>query len=195
MYATREEWMNAYVTASRPTFEAAGFPLPAKMRVSVGFPSAGRKSRAIGECWSDTASADGHFEIFVHPTFQSDSAFMADILTHELCHTATPGAGHGKVFKKCALAVGLAGKMKSAGFPNKVPPVWAQAILDALGPMPGANLTGAVSLTGPKKQKTNLVKAECSECGLIFRITAKWINECALQCPSVQCGGELEIGG
>lgn len=189
---SREDWLNAFTAAARPTFEQAGFPLPENVRVSVGFSSRGRKSKAIGECWSNTASADDHFEIFISPSFQSDSAFMADILTHELCHVATPGAGHGKAFKKCALAVGLAGKMTQAGFPNKVPPPWAQAILDDLCQLPGADLNGAVSLTGPKKQTSRLLKQTCNDCGLTLRITATWLNACGtLQCPDKLCSGDM----
>jgi len=37
------------------------------LRVAIGFTSAGRRSRAIGEWWDNWRSADGHFEIFIRP--------------------------------------------------------------------------------------------------------------------------------
>jgi hypothetical protein len=54
-YETREEWLNAFVNAARPVFEAQGTPIPLNTRVSVGFPSTGYKSSVIGECWSSEA--------------------------------------------------------------------------------------------------------------------------------------------
>ncbi len=192
---TREDWLNALTLAARGTFAAQGFTLPDAIRCSVGFTSRGIKGKAIGQCWSSNASADKHFEIFIHPGYQSDGPFMADILTHELCHAATPGAGHGPVFKRCATRMGLAGPMRSAGFPDKVPPPWAQIILDTLGAFPAADLTGGKVEGGPKKQTSRLVKAECVDCGLIFRITAKYVNERnELRCCDVECSGELAIG-
>lgn len=187
---SREDWLNAFTQAARPVFAAVGFPFPDKVRVSIGFPSTGRKSKRIGECWHDSASEDAHFEIFMHPGLQSDSSRIADILTHELCHTATPGDGHGKQFKACATGMGLVGKMRSTTAGPKWFE-WAAPILDDLGELPGANLTGA-SLTGPKKQKTNLLKQTCTDCGLTMRITAKWLNECGeLRCPDKLCDGVM----
>lgn len=198
---TREDWLNSFTDKARATFEAQGFPLPASVRSSIGFTSMGRRSNRIGECWSKEASADQHFEIFLHPGFQSDAGHVADVLTHELCHAATPGAGHGPTFKKCATRMGLVGKMRSAGFPKSdagqlIAPAWAQPILDELGAFPAADLTGGKIEGGPKKQKSRLVKAECMDCGLVFRITAKYIVEREeLRCPDVECSGELECGG
>ena len=66
-HETRETWLQAAVELYRPIFVEAGFPLPKKIRVSVGFCSTGRKSSRIGECWSSKASADRHVEIFIKP--------------------------------------------------------------------------------------------------------------------------------
>lgn len=79
---SREDWLNRFVQAARPVFAARGYPIPAKVRVSIGFTSNGAKGRAIGECWSDTASADGSFEIFIVPG-QDDGREVAAILTRE----------------------------------------------------------------------------------------------------------------
>jgi hypothetical protein len=88
-----------------PLFEALESPPPlAHIRVAIGFTSAGRKGKAIGECWDNRLSADGHFEIFIRPDLAHAAdampAQIAAILAHELVHAAVGiPAGHGKAFK------------------------------------------------------------------------------------------------
>lgn len=191
IFDTREAWLNAFVEAARAQFETAGHPLPDKVRVSVGFTSSGKRSKVIGECWSDQASADGHFEIFIRPNQHSD-ARIADILTHELVHAAVGlKAGHGAAFKACATALGLEGKMTATTAGTEWY-TWALPILDALGPMPYAALSEGASTAKPK-QKTNLLKVECDCCGWLARVTRKHIEpHDVLQCPT-GCGGVLEV--
>ena len=190
-YETREQWLNAFVDFARPHFDRVGYPLPDKVRVSIGFTSMGARSSRIGECWADESSADGHFEIFLKPVIETD-ARMADILTHELCHAAVGlDAGHGPQFKACATALGLKGKMTST-VASADWFMWALPILDVLGPMPYAKLEGKVNDAKPK-QKTNLLKCECDTCGFVARVTAKWINkaEGGMACPDRNCHGSL----
>ncbi len=189
-YTVREDWLNAFVAQSRPVFERAGYPLPEKIRVSVGFTSGGNRGKAIGECWTDDASADGHFEIFLRPTMQSD-ARIADVLTHELCHAAVGlAAGHGKRFKACAVAVGLEGPAKST-IAGTQWYVWALPVLEALGPLPYAELKDGIN-SGRPKQKTNLLKVECPVCGWLARVTRKHIvAHDYLNCPVPACDGVL----
>lgn len=191
-YATREEWLNAFVQATRPHFERVEAPLPDKVRVSVGFTSAGGKSNRIGECWHNEASADGHFEIFLKPTIETD-ARIADILTHELVHAAVGIAeGHGKRFKSIAMALGLKGKMTST-VAGEEWYLWALPVLDSLGPMPYAAIHGGASTAKPK-QKTNLLKVECSHCGWLARVTNKHIEPHPyLACPVPECDGMLIV--
>jgi hypothetical protein len=171
-FATREAWLSAFVEAVRPRFKEVGFPLPKNVRASIGFPSTGRRSKRIGECWSSESSADRHFEVFIHPGLQSGTSRVADIMTHELAHVACPGDGHGKKFRKCATSLGLTGKM-TATVAGPEWEAWAKPILAELGPLPGADLTGASS-TAPKKQSTRLLKVECSDgCGVVLRASAK----------------------
>jgi len=61
----RESWLNAVALGMAPLFEAVDAPLPDRIRVAIGFTSAGAKGKAIGECWDNRLSADGHFEIFI----------------------------------------------------------------------------------------------------------------------------------
>lgn len=192
-FETREQWLEAFAEASRPHFARVGYPLPRNVRVSVGFTSGGARGRAIGECWSSIASADGHFEIFLRPSLQRDSR-IADVLTHELVHAAVGlEAKHGAKFKRCATALGLTGKM-TATVAGDGWREWALPILAELGPMPGAPL--AEMQSGRKKQTTRLIKCECNACGFSFRTTRKHIdaNPAGLRCPSHDCEGEMVEG-
>lgn len=196
---SREDWLNRFVTMARPVFAARGFPIPAKVRVSIGFTSNGAKGRAIGECWSDAASADGSFEIFIVPG-QDDAERIADILTHELAHAAVGlAAGHGPKFGKAARALGLVGKLTS----TTAGPEWFQwalPILKRLGALPHAKLAGVSS--GPKKQGTRMLKATCDACGFTVRGTKVWLCETdddgelrqrLLRCPVPICTGVLDV--
>lgn len=191
-YETREAWLNAFVSRARPIFDAAGYPLPERIRVSVGFPSTGSRGNRIGECWSNEASEDGYFEIFLRPALTSDSR-MADVLTHELCHAAVGlEAGHGKPFKGCMAAVGLVGKPKST-MAGEAWYRWALPILTELGPMPYGVLNEGRS-SAPPKQKTNLLKVECGHCRWLARVTRKHIEPHGeLNCPVPGCEGTLTV--
>lgn len=191
---TREQWLNAFVEHAKPAFKAAGYELPEKVRVSVGFTGARGGGKVLGACWHEEASTDGTREIFVVPTID-DSSLIAGVLTHELCHTLFgPDEKHGKNFKAAGAAVGLIGKPTAM-----LPPQdgeknawheWADPILADLGPIPHARLDPTKS--GVKKQSTRLLKAECETCGLTFRITAKWVNALSergetMECPDPGC--------
>lgn len=189
-YATREEYLQAFIEAARPQFDAINAPLPVNLRVSVGFTSKGQKSARIGEAWADSASEDGNYEIFIAPTIDNP-ARVCDVLTHELIHTAVGfDKGHGPVFKRAATSLGLTGPSRAtvAG-PEWYK--WALPIIEALGPMPYAKLSGGMT-TGRKKQKTALLKVECPCCGFLARVTAKHIEpHTHLNCPVPDCDGVL----
>jgi hypothetical protein len=189
-FATREEWLNAFVTYARPEFLAQGYTLPDRIRVSVGFTSSGSRGKRIGECWADSASEDGYFEIFLKPTMNNDSR-MADVLTHELVHAAVGiPAGHGKAFKDCARAMGLTGPATSTSAGTEWYR-WALPVLAELGAMPYGKLSDGISTASPK-QKTNLRKVSCPRCGWLARVTTRHIEPHShLACPVPSCGGEL----
>lgn len=189
---TREEWMNAFTKAAKPSFVKTGYPLPDKVRCSIGFTSKGHKSKRIGECWSSKASKDGTFEIFIVPT-EGDSSRIADILTHELVHAAVGlEAKHGKIFKKCATGLGLEGKMTATTAGPKWKE-WAGPILAKLGPMPHASLNDMIAPPRPPSDSKNRhVKCECS-CGIIFRTSRKTLAAVQdLRCPNADCDGVVE---
>lgn len=213
MTQTREEWLNAFIAAARPKFEEIGFPIPAKVRASIGFPSAGGRSNVIGECWADTCSEDQTFEIFLHPG-DADTARVAGTLSHELVHAAVGlDKQHGPVFKKAATALGHEGKMTSTT-EGEAWFVWAQPILDALGPLPHARLASRRTATGrtptvvggtpsapgglissrPPAQTNRHLKIECNECGISLRGTRKQFDKAGpvLRCVNPSCDGEME---
>jgi hypothetical protein len=194
IHATREQWLQAFTDASRPLFKAAGAPLPKTVRVSIGFPSKGRRSNAIGECFHSSASEDGVREIFIRPSLQSSPIEIAHVLTHELCHAALPdGEGHGREFGKAARALGLVGKLTS----TTAGPLWHEQhdpILAALGAFPGAKLGDGVVAGGPKKQSTRMVKLACPDCGWSFR-TSRQNIDAMTDHTCLACGdGQLSTG-
>ena len=99
IHTERETYLQSAVEELRPSFSANGHTLPLAIRVSCALPSNAKRSGAIGECWADTRSADGHYEIFISPTL-ADPARVFDVLIHELCHTAKGCMNHGVNFQK-----------------------------------------------------------------------------------------------
>jgi hypothetical protein len=189
---TREQWLNAFIQASRPAFEAAGFPIPQNVRASIGFTSKGARSNTIGQCWDSGSSKDGHFEIFIRPSLQGKASRVADVLVHECVHAAVGLAdGHGPKFRKCAKALGLQGKM-TATVAGPAFHAWADPILAEIGPFPGDELQGQGS--GKKKQTTRLLKLECDSCEFTCRTTAKHIQP-VMYCPFPDCSGSLHQEG
>ncbi|MAX14051.1 transcription elongation protein SprT [Sphingobium sp. GW456-12-10-14-TSB1] len=176
----RESWLNAVALGMAPLFEAVDAPLPDRIRVAIGFTSAGAKGKAIGECWDNRLSADSHFEIFIRPDLAHAPDAMptqiAAILAHELVHAAVGiPAGHGKAFKRVALGLGLVGPMR-ATTPGYAFLAAIAPILTDVGPLPHARLDTDGESTAPKKQKTRMLKCECQACGYTVRTARKWLE-------------------
>ena len=162
MVMNHETWLNLVAVEMRPWFSDLGYELP-PYRLTIGFPSTGKRGRAIGECWDASASGDGVHEILIRPD-QDDPVNVCQILAHELVHAAVGiPAGHKGPFRKVAVALGLEGKMTATvagpAFVARLAPV-----LDKVGPLPHAAL-GIGNSNAPKKQGTRLIKCECEECG------------------------------
>ncbi len=189
---TREDWLDAFTRDARPAFRKAGFPIPKKVRASVGFTSKGARSNRIGECWDHRASEDGAFEIFIDPKI-GDASRIADIHTHELIHAAVGlECGHKGDFVACMKALGLVGK-PTATVAGPEWHKWADPIIKKLGKLPHAALKAGGN--GQKKQTTRMIKCECESCGFIFRTSAAWIEQTEfMQCPNQMCGGMVNIG-
>jgi hypothetical protein len=166
----RQQWLELAVEALRLKFATAGYSIPQKIRVSIGWPKRAGSCGAIGECWSIDASSDKHAELFISPQL-TDGVRILDVLAHELDHaTVGTAAGHGKAFKECALAIGLQGPMRATtAKPEFV--AWAKTLFKRIGPYP------AGFLTDTPKQRGRLQRCECETCGYLCRVTRKWLSE------------------
>jgi hypothetical protein len=168
----------------RPCFARLDAPLPAQLRIAIGFTSSGRRSRNIGECWDNQCSEDRHFEIFIRPDLGESKDLMpmqvAAILGHELVHAAVGVApGHRKEFRRVARGIGLVGPLTatSAGpeFERAVRP-----ILESAGPLPHGRLQltlgGSIHSSRRKKQYSRPIKCACRNCGYTVHIFRKWLD-------------------
>lgn len=115
--------------------------------ISVGFPKGrrGKSGTAIGQCFDKRASGDKErAHIFISPTLKKAEEVLATLL-HELIHASVgTKCGHRGAFRKCALAVGLEGKMTST-VPGKALKRRLNDLADRLGdyPHPGLRLPHA----------------------------------------------------
>ena len=183
-HQTREAWLNHVAQCMAPMFARLEAPLPAQLRIAIGFTSSGRRSRNIGECWDNQCSEDRHFEIFIRPDLSGSRDLMpmqvAAILAHELVHAAVGvAAGHRKEFRRVARGIGLAGPMTatSAGpeFDKAMRP-----ILEGAGPLAHGRLqpaTGASSHSSRgKKPHSRQIKCICNTCGYTVYTMPKWLD-------------------
>ena len=187
---TREEWLTNAAELMAPLFISAGIT-PKPVRISVGFPANKRagKGKVIGEC--HYMATDGVPQVFIHPSLTDGDMGPLPTLAHELAHAYLPaGTGHKGKFVQVVRALGLAGKPTSTcageAFNTDM-----QAIADVLGEYPHA----ALDTSNIKKQGTRQIKCECSKCGIIFRLTRKWIDivgpagiHCPLKCSKFENG-------
>lgn len=161
-HTTREAWLEEAVERLRPLLPE----LPKRVRVSVGFPGGGAARKRIGEHWHPKASKDGISQIFISPILDEP----LETLVHELVHACVPDDGHGKLFKRIALRVGLEGPMRATKASQGL-----MAHLKALMATPYPH--ASISLSDRKKQSTRLLKASCAACGYTCRVTSKWLSE------------------
>lgn len=183
---TREQWMLAGVEALRPRFEAAGHPIPEKVRVSTGWPGGkGTKRSTIGQCWATATVADGTAAIFISPVLSDPVAILAT-LTHELCHAADDcKSGHRKGFIEIAKSVGLV-KPWTATTPDE----GLKADLAAIAKRLGTFDHGAIAQSGRSTQTTRMLKVVCPDCGCVVRMTRKWLDTAGA--PKCGCGTYME---
>lgn len=204
-FATREAWLLALAEGMTSWFVDLDCKLPA-VRLGIGFPSSGRGSSVIGQCWAASMAADGVIEIWIAPQYgHGAEERVADILAHELTHAAVGlAAGHGPAFKRVAVALGLAGQMTATvagpAFLARVRPILAD-----LGPMPhGAHrLDGATTggelpkprcpKPGAPPQVSRMVKCQCEVCGYTVRTARTWLAKGSPICPTDNIAMNPEI--
>ena len=131
-------------------------------------------------------ATDGVPQVFIHPSLTNGDMGPLPTLAHELAHAYLPvGTGHKGKFVQLVRALGLAGKPTSTSA-GEAFNTDMQGIADVLGEYPHA----ALDVSNMKKQNTRQIKCECSECGVIFRLTRKWIDLVGAEnivCP-LRCG-------
>jgi hypothetical protein len=180
MAINREEWLNEAVSELRGIFDANGFPIPANVRVTCGFPSKHARSlnRAIGEHWSDSASTDATHEILISPVVD-DPFEVFGILVHELSHSATDGCGHRGRFVECIRKVWLEGKPTSTVIGETFRQNFG-GLIEGLGAYPHGRLNVQANR---KVQGTRMLKASCPHCNYTIRLTSKWASLGLPVCP------------
>lgn len=213
-YNDREAWLHAATSIMRPWFTEAGFPVPEKLRIGVGYGPDGarienRKGSILGVTLHTSCSADGINEIWVSPEHATTEEMLGTLI-HELIHAALNNAdGHRGRFQQCAVKLGLNGPMTAttAGLELMVK---LKSVADQLGAYPGAVVNvaglfqpdaegspaGGKSASGPGKQGTRMLKLTCEsgrqgecECeGYVVRTTRKMLR---IGNPSCPFGGEL----
>lgn len=182
-FENREAWLHAAALRLLPLFEGHCETSQA-YRIGVGFPSAGLRGKAIGECWAYVCTKDEVCEIFLSPLMNGEARIL-DVLAHEMIHAFVGHeAKHGPRFRKVALAIGLEGKM-TATVAGESFTKFIQPILADLGPLPYSAL--ATMAAAKKKQKSRMHKCECAACKYTVRVAQKWINTAVPTCPNEDC--------
>ena len=175
---TREAWLLRAAEALSADLAGVGATVP-RVRISVGWPrGAHGRSKAIGQCWSATAVADGAPAIFISPELD-DPVRILDVLLHELVHAAHQGAGHRGAFVKTARAVGLVRPWTAT---TAGPDLRARlvALADSLGTLDHARVNDAAR----PRQGTRMLKVQCPDCGYTVRTTRQWLDVGAPSCPA-----------
>ena len=176
---------------SEELFKPSGYNVPRKIRYSVSLPSRNAMSRnrtTIGQCWSASVSDDGHNEIFITPLMDDERQVVATLI-HEMVHAVVGlNEGHNKVFKRCALDVGLEGKMTATTLSDNT---WnyIKPLVDRLGAYPHGKMTPVVN---KKKQTTRMVKVEClNGCNFHYRQSRTMMETAQAACPI--CNADMGV--
>lgn len=188
---TREEWLNIVARDYLwPRIKAAGGKVPAKYRLSIGFPKGsrgGRSGHAIGQCWSRKASADGTIEVFVSPELAVRDTLH--VLAHELVHASVgPEVGHRAPFKRLVHAIGLTGAMRA----TKPTDEFAGVITEWLRRAPRFPHAPLSAPRHQRKPGSRLIKSFCPGCGYTVRVTRQWLDVADPACPNPECDSQGE---
>jgi len=189
-YATREEWLQAATDKLRPIMARRGSEVPDVLRIGVGWSSKGARSTVIGQCWPASSSKDGIPEITIVVS-QHDGIGVLATLAHELVHASLDcTGGHGAKFTKRVRALDLQGK-PTATTAGPIFARYARRLVRELGAWPGdQGLTAEARRS--KTQTTRMIKVACTDCGITFRLTRKWITGAFMYCPG-GCGETAEV--
>ena len=160
-------------------FKPKGYKVP-KVELSISWATHGNNSRntgkakVLGQCFNRASSEKGINQVIITPNLDGTTIDgtlqILGVLVHELVHAVDNCvSGHGQAFKKCALAVGLTGPMRSTGESDELKEYLRKNIIDKLGKFPHAQ----VNLSKGKKQTTRNIKVACDCCDFSFRTSRK----------------------
>jgi hypothetical protein len=189
----RQEWIEEAVEMFRKHFHVNWWTVPVNIRFSIGYPVGVKDGkRKLGQCIHSMHSADSHAEIFLSPDYTHTQEIL-ETIAHEMIHASVEitkeqfeagvkPVGHKGKFAACALAIGFKGPMTSTPSDDKML-AFIKVITDKIGEFPA----GRLNLTKRKKKGTYLLKCECSKCGYVARVTAKWLDKAGEPiCPTDQ---------
>ncbi len=190
---TREEYLAKAITLmSAHRFKPKGYKVP-KFRVSVGLPYGRGSKKAIGQHWHPQASDDKIGSIFISPTINNTEEVLATLI-HEVVHGVVGNeARHGPKFRKCAIAIGLTGKMTATVAGDDLKKYFKTVLIKKIGVYPHSKLN--IEEGRPtKKQTTRMVKMFCPSCDYICRSSmSKIIDIGPVICPCNQEPMQVEV--
>lgn len=171
---TREEWLTRAAKLILAKVEnLGGYKPTGDVRVSISFLPKGRKSVTKGRCYHAAASQGGYREIFISAEL-TDVREILGTLTHEIGHAVLKdGVGHRKPFKIFCEMVGFDFEKAETAHDGVVWWAWASGFAKELGPIPHKRLDLLNAQGEKKKQSTRMLKCECPDCGLIWRMARK----------------------
>lgn len=180
----REHWLERMGAELVERIEDTAKAKMPKFRISCGWPSRGGlslKKPVIGQCWPGMVSKDGTHELFIAPTI-SDDTTVAGVVAHEMVHAIVgTKVGHRGPFVRVVYGIGLTGK-PTATIPGEEFKEYVDPIIKKIGPYPH---TAMVPSGKYKAQSTRLIKASCSDCGYVVRVTRKWVDSVGAPiCPA-----------
>lgn len=190
---TREEWLvKAIELMTKQKFNTIGYKVPL-LRVSVGLPYGRGSKKAIGQHWHPKASDDKVGSIFISPTI-NDTCEVLGTLAHEVVHGVVGNeAKHGKLFRLCAEAIGLEGKMTSTNAGPELVKYFKKELIKKLGEYPHSRLN-IIEGRPTKKQTTRMIKMFCTECGYKCRAAiTKILERGPVICPCNLEAMEIEL--
>jgi hypothetical protein len=185
---TRESYLREAALGPLQRDVFVGYTIPNDVQITCGWPSRGGTSKAngaktIGECWARRASSAGVNEVFLSPVL-SDTVEVLATLVHELVHAIVDcNHGHGKEFRKIAVACGLSGPM-TATYASEELQAKLERVRESMGEYPHSKLNPPLP-----RQKSRQLKLSCGGCGAVWRMSKKWLALASL-CP---CCGSDEI--
>lgn len=161
----RESYLNNFIdTFALEHFKYANHTISKELRDNIRVTNSMTGSKKhIGEHWSPEASTGAYNEILISP-FIDDSIMVLGVLLHELVHAKVGNEeGHNHVFRKCAVAIGLEGKMTATTESPELK-IKLQKWIDKNGEYPHKKMIEVER----KKQGTRMIKYVCSDTPLDF---------------------------